>query len=77
MQADTPIYKLEAHLCLYSSHSYKLSPHYSMIIRGCPGRDHMVVGCILPTQSVSITTSVVSLNPAHARCTTLCDKVCQ
>jgi hypothetical protein len=33
----------------------------------------------LPMQSVIIITNVVSLNPAHARCTytTLCDKVCQ
>ena len=28
-------------------------------------------------QSVPITTNVASLNPAQARCTTLCDKVCQ
>ena len=31
----------------------------------------------LPMQSVSITTNVVSSNLAKARCTTLCDKVCQ
>jgi hypothetical protein len=31
----------------------------------------------LPVQSVPITTKVVSSNHAQARCTTLCDKVCQ
>ena len=31
----------------------------------------------LPMQSVSITTDVVSSNIVKARCTTLCDKVCQ
>jgi len=28
----------------------------------------------LPVQLVPITTNIVSLNPAQARCTTLCDK---
>jgi hypothetical protein len=31
----------------------------------------------LPMQSVPITTDVVISNPTQARCTTICDKVCQ
>ena len=31
----------------------------------------------LPMQSVPITTDVASANSMRARCTTLCDKVCQ
>jgi hypothetical protein len=53
----------------------------SMVIhflqRGRRGRDRMVVDLQLPVQSVPITTEIVSSNPAQARCTTLCDKVCQ
>ena len=44
--------------------------------RGRRGRDRMVVDLQLPVQSVPITTEIVSSNPAQARCTTLCDKVC-
>jgi hypothetical protein len=33
--------------------------------RGRRGRDRMVVGFIMPMQSVSITTKVVRSNPAH------------
>jgi len=32
------------------------------------GRDRMVVGLQLPMQSMTITTDVVSSNPAQARC---------
>ena len=37
-------------------------------LRGCRGRDRMVV-LQLPMQSVPITTNVVSLNPTRAGCT--------
>ena len=37
----------------------------------------MVDGYKLPMQSVPITTNVVRSNSTQARCTTLCDKVCQ
>jgi hypothetical protein len=34
-------------------------------IRGCHGRDRMIVGLQLSMQSVPITTNVVSSNPIH------------
>ena len=34
-------------------------------IRGCHGRDRMVVGFQLPVQSVPITTKIVSSNPVN------------
>ena len=34
---------------------------------GCRGRDHMVVGLMLPMQSVPVTTNVMSLNPTHGK----------
>jgi hypothetical protein len=51
------------------------------LFRGRSGRDRIVVGFIT-TYAMSITTKVVSSNPAQARCTqlvntTLCDKICQ
>jgi hypothetical protein len=51
------------------------------LLRGRSGRDRIVVGFIT-TYAMSITTKVVSSNPAQARCTqlvntTLCDKICQ
>jgi len=53
----------------------------SFIFRGRRGRDRMVVGFtatyIIYMQSVPITTDVMSSNRDRARCTTLCDKVCQ
>ena len=42
--------------------------------RGC---DRMVVDLQLYVQSIPITTNVVSSNPFLARCTRICDKVCQ
>jgi hypothetical protein len=41
----------------------------SCLIGGCCGRDCMVVGLLLPKQSVPITTIVVSSNPAQVRYT--------
>jgi hypothetical protein len=36
---------------------------------GRRGLDHMVIGFILPMQSVPITTNVVSPNPTQTECT--------
>ena len=38
-------------------------------MRGCRGRDRMVIGFKLPVQLVPITTNVVRSNPIQARCT--------
>jgi hypothetical protein len=49
----------------------------NLLIRGRRSRDRLVLDLQLPMQSVPITTNAVSSNPSQARCTTLCDKVCQ
>jgi len=39
-----------------------------LLLRGSRGRDRMVVGFILPVQSVPFTTNLVSSNPAQSSC---------
>ena len=62
------MYVLEAKLKLFDL------PLISLILISC--RNNFSV-LSLHMQSVPISTNVVSSNTAHAKCTTLCDKVCQ
>ena len=65
---------------LYQIKLYRVHLTISRIklIRGCRGRDHMVVGFTTTYATCAyITTDVVGSNPAQGRCTTLCDKVCR
>ena len=48
---------------------------HKYLFMGNSSRHRMVDGSSV--QEELITTKVVSLNPSQARCTTLCDKVCQ
>ena len=50
-------------------YSVKKNHDALIYIQGRRGRDHIVVGFLIPMQSVPITTNIVSSNPAEAKCT--------
>ena len=70
------VYFLSLHICKnyhinakYMINDINYIDNILILFKGCRSHDRMIVGLKLPMQSVPITTKVVSLNLANARCT--------